>query len=86
MGLTWVNEWTDLPIQPEVREGLRRAPHGGYAKIVTRRNPSRTAERGATQTQAPKKPLSLSVQVSPLGWCLPPPLESDSSNSLSSFF
>ena len=25
-----------------VGEGLRRIPHGGYAKIVTRRNPSRT--------------------------------------------
>jgi hypothetical protein len=26
-----------------VQVGLRRVPHGGYAKIVTRRNPSCTS-------------------------------------------
>lgn len=39
---------------------------------------------GCLMVQAPKKLLSLSVQLSVLGECLPPPLRSDSSNSFSS--
>ena len=45
-----------------------------------------TPRGGWVGHQPPKKPLSLSVQLSSPGWCLAPPLRSDSSNSLSSFF
>ena len=50
MGLTWVNKGGGLNILPQVLEGLRWVPHGGYAKIVTHRSPSSTVSLGVERT------------------------------------